>query len=204
MESRIVKISTDSWENDAAPDACVELEAGKVLYLPHLSFHVTSDELGLFRPDILAPKVRNISLDANGNLKGAAGDDTTQAALRAMMMRFRGQAVTAIHRLFPRYRRTLRMDPASFRPQVVETRHQSWRADDRRMHVDSFPSRPIRGERLLRVFTNVNPVGVPRAWRVGEPFEDMARKLLPRATRYSPWQESTEDASHYKVIAQRI
>lgn len=44
------------------------------------------------------------------------------------------------------------------------------RADDRRLHVDAFPTRPNYGERILRVFANVNPAGVPRAWRVGEPF----------------------------------
>lgn len=196
MESRIVEISADSWENDAALDAWVALEAGKVLYLPHLSFYVTVDELKLFRPDILAPKVRNVSLDAKGGLKGAAGDEATQAELRAMMLRFRSQAETVVRHLFPRYRPALRMDPCSFRPQVVETRQQSWRADDRRMHVDSFPSRPIRGERLLRVFTNVNPAGVPRIWRVGEPFEEMARKFLPRATPYSPWQAKALKALH--------
>jgi hypothetical protein len=76
----------------------------------------------------------------------------------------------------------------SFRPSVVETREQSWRADDRRLHVDAFPSRPNRGERLLRVFTNVNPEGVPRVWRVGEPFETVAQRFLPRAKPYSAWQ----------------
>ena len=62
---------------------------------------------------------------------------------------------------------------------------QSWRADDRRLHVDAFPSRPNYGERILRVFTNVNPDGEPRVWRVGEPFEAVARRFLPRAKPYS-------------------
>ena len=38
------------------------------------------------------------------------------------------------------------------------------------------------------MFANVNPAGVPRTWRVGEPFEDVARRFLPRAKRYSPLQ----------------
>lgn len=61
----------------------------------------------------------------------------------------------------------------------VETRETSWRKDDSRLHVDAFPSRPNYGERILRVFTNVNPAGVPRVWRVGEPFEDVAKRFLP-------------------------
>jgi hypothetical protein len=77
---------------------------------------------------------------------------------------------------------------------VVETREQSWRADDRRLHVDAFPSRPNRGERLLRVFTNVNPEGVPRVWRVGEPFETVAQRFLPRVKPYSAWQAKALNA----------
>jgi hypothetical protein len=56
------------------------------------------------------------------------------------------------------------------------------------MHVDAFPSRPNYGERILRVFTNANPDGAPRVWRVGEPFETVAKRFLPRAQPYSRWQ----------------
>jgi hypothetical protein len=65
---------------------------------------------------------------------------------------------------------------------------QSWRADDRRLHVDAFPSRPNRGERLLRVFSNVNPEGLPRVWRVGQPFDQVAERFLPRLAGYSRWR----------------
>jgi hypothetical protein len=108
--------------------------------------------------------------------------------LAAMMLRFRGQAESLLAAMAPRYMEHVRRGPVSFRPSVVETREQSWRADDRRMHVDAFPSRPNRGERLLRVFANVNPEGVPRVWRVGEPFETVARHFLPRLKPYSSWQ----------------
>jgi hypothetical protein len=61
----------------------------------------------------------------------------------------------------------------------------SWRKDDSRLHVDAFPSRPTDGERILRVFANINPQ-LPRVWRVGEPFEAMARTMLPRIRRPLP------------------
>ena len=50
---------------------------------------------------------------------------------------------------------------------------------DRRVHIDAFPSNPMQGTRLLRVFSNVNPNGEPRRWRVGEPFEAHAQHFLP-------------------------
>ena len=55
---------------------------------------------------------------------------------------------------------------------------RSWRQDDTRLHIDAFPSNPMQGTRLLRVFSNVNPDGAPRRWRVGEPFEAHARRYL--------------------------
>lgn len=111
-----------------------------------------------------------------------------QAAVAALAGRFAAQAGALVHSLFPRYLGHLRAAPTSLRPTQVSTRAQSWRADDRRLHVDAFPSRPNRGERILRVFANINPLGEPRVWRVGEPFEDAARHFLPRVRKYSPLQ----------------
>jgi hypothetical protein len=48
----------------------------------------------------------------------------------------------------------------------------------------------------LRVFTNVNPEGVPRVWRIGEPFETVARRFLPRAKPYVRWQAKVLYALH--------
>jgi hypothetical protein len=189
MEKQIVEINEAPRAGTGDQSLVKELEAGKVLYFPTLAFEPTAQELQqLFRPEIRDPKSRNISLDANGKLKGAAGDEATQQMLAAMMLRFRVQAEGLLAAMAPRYMEHVRRGPVSFRPSVVETREQSWRADDRRMHVDAFPSRPNRGERLLRVFANVNPEGVPRVWRVGEPFETVARHFLPRLKPYSSWQ----------------
>jgi hypothetical protein len=52
--------------------------------------------------------------------------------------------------------------------------------------VDAFPSRPNHGERILRVFTNVNDRGSARVWRVGEPFASAARRFLPSIARPLP------------------
>jgi hypothetical protein len=189
MESQILQLECADWQILDRDDAWVAaLEAGKVLYFPHLAFMPTADEKRFFTPDIRDPKTRNISLDADGRLKGATGDAATQAALAGMVGRFRTQAQILIDALVPRYTPALRLAPTSYRPTQVETRAQSWRADDRRLHVDAFPSRPNRGERILRVFANVHPEGVPRVWRVGEPFETVARRFLLRAKPYAKWQ----------------
>jgi len=197
MESQIIEIDIADWHVPAPnQDWIAGLEAGKVLYFPHLPFVLLPEEQMLLTPAIRDPKVRNISLDASGHLKGALGDTATQLALALMIGRFREQAQSLVYSLLPKYQGALRLAPTSYRPAKVETRAQSWRADDRRLHVDAFPSRPNYGERILRVFCNVNPDGVPRVWRVGEPFETVARKFLPRAKPYVPWQASVMKALH--------
>ncbi|MBO9680593.1 MAG: Kdo hydroxylase family protein [Acidovorax sp.] len=189
MESQLVELDLADW-NAAMPNEAwiAALEAGKVLYFPRLGFDILPEERALLSPEVLSPKVRNISLDAQGRLKGVEGDEARQQAVAAMVGRFRAQAQQLIHGLLPHYTPALRLAPTSYRPAQVETRVQSWRADDRRLHVDAFPSRPNYGERILRVFTNANPEGAPRVWRVGEPFEAVARRFLPRAKPYSPLQ----------------
>lgn len=186
---QIVTLPLQHWDA-GLPDApaIAALESGKVLYFPQLAFTLTADEQRLLTPDLRDPKVRNISLGNDRVLKGAQGDAATLAALAGMIARFRNQASILIDHLLPHYRDALRLAPTSYRPAKVETRAQSWRADDRRLHVDAFPSRPNHGERILRVFTNVNPEGQPRVWRVGEPFEAVARHFLPRSRPYSAWQ----------------
>lgn len=189
MESQIIKIDADVWNlPQTNPEWIAGMEQGKVLYFPHLPFALLDKETRLLDPQVRDPRARNISLDATGHLKGAIGDEQVQQDLAAMIGRFRQQAQSLIYSLAPEYQGALRLAPTSYRPTKVETRSQSWRADDRRMHVDAFPSRPNYGERILRVFCNINPDGAPRVWRVGEPFEDTARKFLPKAKPYSKWQ----------------
>ncbi|WP_395827772.1 Kdo hydroxylase family protein [Collimonas sp.] len=200
MKQQILDIDTADWQISAPNPAWISaLEAGKVLYFPHLSFAFTADERRFLTPAIRHPKSRNISLDANDQLKGAIGEAAEQAALANMIGRFRQQAQQLIYGLLPAYADTgsgLRLAPTSYRPMQVETRAQSWRADDRRLHVDAFPSRPNYGERILRVFANVNPDGVPRVWRVGEPFGDVAQRFLPKLKAYSRWQAQALNALH--------
>lgn len=189
MDNQLVELDLADWSAAVPNEAWIAaLEAGKVLYFPRLAFELLDGEDALLTPALLSPDVRNISLDANGQIKGVVGGADVQRAAAAMVGRFRAQAQQLVQGLLPHYTEALRYAPTSYRPAQVESRVQSWRADDRRMHVDSFPSRPNYGERILRVFTNANPHGKPRVWRVGEPFEDVAGRFLPRAKPYSRWQ----------------
>ena len=174
-----------SWEartSERAPTTGVEhlLEAGHVLCFPQLAFELTEAERRFLTPSISDGKAKNISLRDDGSLRGASGNAHDQAELRDMIQRFSNQAQALVVRLFPHYQGKLRAAKASYRPMQVEDRETSWRKDDTRLHVDAFPSNPIRGVRLLRVFTNLNPAGRPRQWRVGEPFPEFLQRFAPR------------------------
>lgn len=171
-----------------------DLESGKVLYLPHCGFTLLDSEQTLLNPSLLSPRSRNISLNAQSILKGAAADAATLLQLKSMIERFSAHSQSIIAALMPNYSEYLRLAPTSFRPAQVESRAQSWRADDKRLHVDAFPSRPNRGERILRVFANVNPTGEDRVWRVGEPFEAVAAQFLPTCKPYVRWQAKALNA----------
>lgn len=189
MNSQIIEISATQWQlPNTNPEWITALEQGKVLYFPNLAFTLSDAKQALLTPDILDAKVRNISLGIDDQLKGATGSEHTHALLSSMLKRYRSKSEQLIYSLLPKYQGALRYAPTSYRPKRVEARKQSWRADDRRMHVDAFPSRPNHGERILRVFSNINPDGVPRVWRIGEPFADMIKTMLPRAKPYVPWQ----------------
>ena len=197
MDSPIVEMDATQWQGlQARPEWTAALEAGKVLFFPRLGFALSPAEKALLREDMLKPGKRNVSLDADGVLHNAAGSAAEQKALAAMIGRFRAQALQLVDDLLPAYRGQLRVAPTSFRPKQVEVRAQSVRADDQRMHVDAFPTRPTYGERILRVFTNVNPQGAPRVWRVGDSFEAIARKFLPQAKPYRLWQARLLKAVH--------
>ena len=46
--------------------------------------------------------------------------------------------------------------------------------------MDAFPTRPTRGGRILRVFTNLNPKS-PRVWQTTEAFPILAQKFAAEA-----------------------
>jgi hypothetical protein len=178
----IVSLDLASWRPEPSPDAqqtaIRTLEGGGVLVLPHLAFEIAPGELRFLSPTWSDARAKNISLDGDA-LKGARGAPGDLAALRLMISRFAACAGDLVSALFPRYAPYVTRARTSFRPQPAVGRSLSWRKDDARLHIDAFPSRPNHGERILRVFSNVNPLE-DRVWRVGEAFAAMARTFLPR------------------------
>ena len=185
----VTTLDIASWRPEVAPAETErlarELEAGGVLALPRLAFAFEPDETRFLDARWSDGRAKNISLDGT-SIKGARGTPADLAALARVVGRFATDASGLVAALFPRYASHLKRARTSYRPQPATGRAVSWRKDDSRLHVDAFPSRPSRGERILRVFCNVNPVGADRVWRVGERFESMASRFLPHIRAQRP------------------
>ena len=175
----------ETFSDELQKRAISSLESGQVLFLPHLSFDLSETEKRFLSPEWSDGKSKNISFDGR-MLKGAQGGGQDLEQLQNMVARFADQASRLVSSLFPEYVRDLERARTSFRPFEVEQRVSSYKKDDKRLHVDAFPSRPTHGQRILRVFANINPYGRPRLWRVGEPFEDLAKRFLPRIKQPLP------------------
>lgn len=186
----IRSLATRHW-NETVDDRRVvdALEQGKVLFLPSLAFQLSPKEQALLTPELVDPKRKNISFNAQtGRLNGVAQAEKKNQ-VQALLQRHHDYACQLVSSLMPEYQSALHAPVNSLRlhPINVWRDSTSWRKDDSRLHVDAFPSRPNHGERILRIFTNINPHGESRYWRVGEPFPVLAKRFIPRLKRFSPF-----------------
>ncbi|WP_375465027.1 Kdo hydroxylase family protein [uncultured Methylobacterium sp.] len=184
----ISPILTVPGAGQAGPASLAEaLEGGAVLMFPDLDFPLSPFETRFTERPFADGKAKNVNIRGKtATLRGAAGTPEEQAALRALLIRYREFAKGLIARYLPEYGTAITLAGTSYRPFDVDRRKMSWRRDDTRLHVDAFPSNPIGETRILRVFRNINPEGQPRLWRIGEDFGSMAEKFLPRLPGYSP------------------
>src|SRR5471032_2914264 len=178
----------DGWKGpyDAAlkARAVAGLERGAVLFFPGLAFCLSDTEKKFLDAKVADGKAKNISLDpASGKMQASSLTGEKAQGLAAMMERLGSQAASLVQALLP-YREVERAR-TSFRPVQVTGRRYSRISDDRLLHIDAFPSRPMRGRRILRFFSNVAPTSA-RNWEVGQPFEDFARTFLPRVGPHLP------------------
>ena len=180
LESLYITSWQGPFSREIAAKAAEALETGKLLYAPQLPFALSEAERRFLSPDYLDGKSKNVSFrPGSGELRGIDCQGSERDELLGMLQRYHSSASALLKALVPGYGDHLRSGFTSFRPAEIVGRATSWRHDDTRLHVDAFPSRPMQGLRILRVFTNVNPQ-MPRVWRVGEAFERVAAKFLPR------------------------
>ena len=146
------------------------LERGELLLLPSAPFALPqgNDLEFLLRQHVSGLAHKAISF--NPEDRNLTGHGTRDAGRLASLLSAFGQEVREWLRMaFPRYEAHARPDRVSFRPDEEATRRLRLTARNDLVHIDAFPNRPSWGDRILRVFANINPAD-PRVWVTSEPF----------------------------------
>lgn len=174
------------------------LESGQVIYCPNQPFHLIESEQILLNDKLLDGTHKNISYHSGLKKLGGAKNiqPEIQNQLKTCLQRYAEHTEQWVNKLFPHYANTLERGRTSYRPAEIKGRQSSKRKDDTRLHVDAFPSTPLQGKRILRVFTNIHPQDLPRVWLLGEPFEAVKERFLPSASTYRPWLASVLHKLH--------
>lgn len=161
---------------------CAELERGEILFFPSLPFDLSLEDIqflvSLKPADSRLHK--NISYRPGEDLLRGFSDSANQSRVHEIMRRYADAVKRFVSTYLSPYARNFRMDYASFRPLEEEGRDLPLHKKNDLLHVDAFPSRPTRGGRILRVFTNVHP-SKARVWVVGPRFPELASRFAQTA-----------------------
>jgi hypothetical protein len=179
----VTDFSEGGWKDPATRESrsrwcCERLEHGDILLLPR--FAVVSEEEQRF---LLGARqkgsafVKNISYEpASGSLRGYAQSGADARRLKQVLSDYSDRIHRAAAQMLMPYALRLQADFTSFRPLEEQGRRLRRRSRNDLIHVDSFPTRPALGRRLLRFFTNVHPAK-PRVWVVSQSFEELATRM---------------------------
>jgi len=179
------------WIRPGPPEAqarsyCEMLERGQILLFAEPPFGLPPKD----RDFLLAQKWgelrmhKNISYRSSADiLRGVSGDAATVRRLHSIMRDYSAQVIEFLTEFLSPYAGQWIVDFSSFRPIEEQGRNLPLHKRNDLLHVDAFPSRPTRGARILRVFTNLNPTKA-RVWETTGPFESLAREhALPAGLR---------------------
>lgn len=189
MDDLLHVISGTDIETTRSADAnsiLTSLEEGKIIYLPNYYLNPNEDDSALLTDAFLDKRSKNISYDyTKSRLSGVVKSNKLNANLQQFMHRYAMFSKHLVDTILPVYTPNLIWGRTSYRPAEIKGRKSSKRKDDTRVHVDAFPSTPVAGQRILRVFCNVNPFGETRKWHVGEPFADLMHKFKGQIPAYN-------------------
>lgn len=193
--SRLVTVSSEQAGSHRGDELCGELESGNILFFPETPFSFPDDDLKF----LLASKQtgaayhKNIAyrpvVDRITGLDQADGADVDR--LRSIMRGHSQRAEQFLAALLPPYAGRWTLDFASYRPLEERGRPARLRARNDLPHVDAFPTRPTNGDRILRLFTNINP-RQSRVWITTQTFEVIGPRFaktlgLPRPRSANPF-----------------
>ena len=187
---RIADYDANNGWGDAAKSAtrsrwcCEQLEEGQILFFDGIPYDFPeADRQFLLQQRQGDSRIhKNISYRPTQDvLRGSASDSREDIErLHGIMRHFSEEIVKLLTRVLAPYAPHWKLDYASYRPEEEQNRDLSLHKRNDLLHVDAFPSRPTRGGRILRCFTNINPTRT-RNWLTTDRFPQLAEKFARNA-----------------------
>jgi hypothetical protein len=181
---------------------CDLLERGQFLLFRDFPFSFPAED----RAFLLAQSWTELRLHKNvsyrpaeGTLRGVSGDAATIARIQSILRNYSAQVIAFLEKFLSPYAGKWIVDFASFRPIEEERRSLPLHKRNDLLHVDAFPSRPTRGGRILRVFSNLN-LTKPRVWNTTDSFETLAKQYAEDAGL----RQIAEDNSYLSRAVQSV
>ena len=163
---------------------CEQLEEGRILYFDGIPYDFPeADRKFLLEQRQSDSRIhKNISYRPRQDaLRGSATDNPADIQrLHGIMRHFSEEIVGLLSDVLTPYAAHWALDFASFRPEEEKGRDLSTHKRNDLLHVDAFPTRPTRGGRILRCFTNINPTR-SRDWLTTDRFPELAQKFAKAA-----------------------
>jgi hypothetical protein len=178
-ETRLITVPLPS-PPDAGEQLCTELESANILYFPQTPFTITAAD----REVLLGQKQTSTAFHKNvayrpaeNRVTGLDKSESAEAeALRVILQTYSQNAANFLAALLPPYAGKWKLDFASYRPIEERGRPARLHARNDLPHVDAFPTRPTNGDRILRLFTNINPTQ-NRVWITAPSFASIAPRF---------------------------
>jgi hypothetical protein len=172
------------YDGEAENRLAQQLERGEVVFYQACPFALPEgDDLKFLLEQRLGNAAhKNISYDPNTD-KSSGYQYQSRAQverLHALLSDFSCVVTRWVAVVLPRYADCWKMDRVSYRPEEEATRKLRQTARNDLLHVDSFPSRPTNGYRILRVFANINP-SEPRVWMTSDNFAQLLTRYGTQA-----------------------
>lgn len=174
---------------------CKELEKGNILFFPEIPFSFPQEEIQfLLAQRQSGSKARkNIAykpaIDKVTNHREATPEEAVE--MHSILRNYSNRVTDFLSTFLEPYATKWKLDYASFRPYQEKGRNLRLRARNDLLHVDSFPTRPMNGGRILRFFTNINPEEA-RHWITSDSFKDLVQKFGgPKGVAFPKGEKNT-------------
>jgi hypothetical protein len=163
---------------------CEQLEAGQILYFEGIPYDFPEADRDFLLDQRMGSSWlhKNISYrPKQDSIRGIATDNKEEVErLRDIMRHFSQELTRLLSRVLAPYASHWALDYASYRPEEEQNRGLTLHKRNDLLHVDAFPSRPTRGGRILRCFTNINPTR-SRNWMTTDRFPELAGRFAQDA-----------------------